>query len=417
MRSSAGIAAEIATTRGCSVPRVEASAGETARTTPSRRDSRRDLDEPCILVVDDEPANTTLLRRVLEDQGFSAIVTLNDPSQVVPACNEILPDLVVLDLNMPIISGFDVMEMLGPWLRGSTPVPVIVLTADTTAATKRRALAAGARDFLTKPFDIEEVGLRVSNLLETRSLQLRLKARGDELEERVLERTHDLEEARLEVLQRLAMAAEYRDDDTHQHAQRIGEAAARLAAALNQPDATVELIRRAAPLHDLGKIAIPDDVLLKPGPLTEDERETMNSHTVIGARILSGGESDVLQGAETIALHHHERWDGHGYPNRLSGDAIPLPARIVAIVDVFDALTHERPYKPAWQAQDAIDEIARQAGRHFDPAVVRAFQTLEPSTLPQGRRPSPSSAADARPTGRADAPRADCRPLAESVAR
>jgi putative two-component system response regulator len=335
------------------------------------------LGTPRILAVDDEPTNTLLLQRLLEGQGFGGVVTLNDPTQVIPTCNEISPDLVLLDISMPILDGFEVMELLRPWLEGSTPVPVIVLTADTTAATKRRALAAGARDFLTKPFDLEEVRLRVSNLLETRKLELELKAQRDELEQRVLERTRELEKARLEVIERLAMAAEYRDDATHEHAQRIGETSARLAAIMDEPDAEVEAIRRAAPLHDVGKIAIPDDVLLKPGPLTDDEHATMKGHTVIGARILSGGETQLLREAEEIALNHHERWDGHGYPNGLAGEAIPLPARIVAVADVFDALTHERPYKAAWTIEDAVNEISEQSGRQFDPAVVDAFLTIE----------------------------------------
>lgn len=382
-------------------------------------DPGRDRNAARILVVDDEPANTLLLERLLEAQGFGGVVTLNDPTHVIPTCSETTPDLVLLDLNMPTLSGFDVMELLRPWLDGSTPVPVIMLTADTSTATKRQALAAGASDFLTKPFDLEEIGLRVSNLLEMHRLQLQLKARNDELEQRVRERTLDLEEARLELLERLAMAAEYRDDATHEHAQRIGQASARLAAELDQPDVAVELIRRTAPLHDLGKIAIPDYVLLKPGPLTDEERKTMRSHTVIGARILSGGESEVVRNAEEVALNHHERWDGHGYPNGLAGDEIPLPARIVAVVDVFDALTHERPYKPAWRVEDAIDEISGQAGRQFDPAVVHAFKKLEhrpPAVAPASRRALPNGG-EAFRNGRAGGPPGERRSLAGAVTK
>jgi putative two-component system response regulator len=293
----------------------------------------------------------------------------------------------MLDLRMPGTSGFEVLELLRPWLEASPPVPVIVLTGDTTRETRRRALAAGARDFITKPFDSEEVCLRVTNHLAMRQIELELKSHGDELERRVVERTSELEQARLEVIDRLAMAAEYRDDDTHQHAQRIGNTAALLAAALDVPD--VELIRRAAPLHDIGKIAIPDAILLKPGRLTETEFEAVKNHTVIGGKILSGGKSQLLRSAEEIALTHHERWDGRGYPAGLAAEQIPASGRLVAVADVFDALTHERPYKQAWSVERAVEEISQRAGHDFDPAVVEVFQSLEHGQLTVARPLSP----------------------------
>jgi putative two-component system response regulator len=186
----------------------------------------------------------------------------------------------------------------------------------------------------------------------------------------------ELEKSQMEILERLAQAAEFRDDDTGQHTQRVGELAARLAETLGMAAERVELIRRAAPLHDVGKIGISDTILLKPGRLTDDEFETIKTHTAIGAALLANGQSALIQTAERIALTHHERWDGRGYPFQLQGSDIPIEGRIVAVTDVFDALTNERPYKKAWTEDDAINEIVAQAGRQFDPAVVAAFLQL-----------------------------------------
>jgi len=183
----------------------------------------------------------------------------------------------------------------------------------------------------------------------------------------------ELEDTQIEILQRLALAAEYRDDDTGEHTKRVGEMSAQIAEALGLPEAEVELIRRAAPLHDVGKIAIPDSILLKPGKLTPEEFELIKTHTALGAKMLSGGRFPLLQRAEEIALSHHERWDGAGYLSGLQGEMIPIAGRIVAVADVFDALTNERSYKKAWSPDEAIQEIKHQSGQHFDPRVVEAF--------------------------------------------
>lgn len=204
-----------------------------------------------------------------------------------------------------------------------------------------------------------------------------LQNQSDLLERRVRDRTEALEESRLETLQRLAIAAEYRDDDTHQHTERVGRAAALLARQLGLPDETVALIRRAAPLHDIGKVGISDSILLKPGKLTPAEFEVMQAHVDIGAKILANGKFTVLRLAQEIALTHHERWDGNGYQRGLRGEAIPLPGRIVAVADVFDALTHDRPYKQAWPLDEAVAEITGLAGAQFDPRVVEAFADLD----------------------------------------
>jgi putative two-component system response regulator len=292
-----------------------------------------------------------------------------------------LPDLIVLDLHMPGMDGFALMDELGPGTGNGTLVPFLVLTADVTLETKRRALSMGARDFLTKPVDPTEVALRVKNLLEVRHLQRRLERQNEELEERVRERTGDLEHARLEILHRLAIAAEYRDDATQEHAWRIGRTSGMLARALGLSTEVVRLIELAAPLHDIGKIGISDAILLKPGRLTSEEFEVMKRHTTIGADMLSGSRSPVLGLAKTIALSHHERWDGGGYPASLETTDIPQAGRIVAVADVFDALTHERPYKDAWPVDDAVEEIVTQAGRQFGPDVVTAFERFDHRAL------------------------------------
>jgi putative two-component system response regulator len=294
------------------------------------------------------------------------------------------PRLVLLDLHMPQIDGFELMELLAATTGERRKIAFLVLTADATEETKRRALSMGARDFLTKPLDRVELLLRVRNLLQVEELQDRLFEHNANLEDEVAERTRDLDQARLEILKRLAIAAEFRDDATQEHAWRIGRTCALLAIGLGLPGREVELIGRAAPLHDIGKVGIPDAILLKPGKLSGEEFETIKTHTTIGAEILSGSRSPLLVMAEQIALTHHERWDGQGYPRGIHGEQIALPGRIVAVADVFDALTHERPYKRAWPVREALAEILKEAGCHFDPEVVQAFSSLDhPSLLSQ----------------------------------
>ena len=341
----------------------------------------QELTDLRILAVDDEESNLLLLRRVLERAGYTQVVATADPTRVPAMFAEQRPDLVLLDLHMPEMDGFELMERLGAAPGDGPGVPILVLTADATHETKRRALSAGARDFITKPLDQIELLLRVRNLLKVQQLQARLAEQNASLEAEVAERTQDLEVARLEILERLALAAEYRDDATQEHAWRIGRTCALLAAELAVPDPDVELIRRGAPLHDIGKIGISDLILLKRGKLTEREFELVKSHPSIGAAILAGSQSPLLRLAQEIALTHHERWDGRGYPQGLAGDATPLAGRIVAVADVFDALTHERPYKEAWPLETAVAEILIQANRQFDPNVVEAFAKLDHSTL------------------------------------
>jgi putative two-component system response regulator len=334
-----------------------------------------------IVAVDDHEPNVLLLQRILERDGYTQVQVTTDPSRIVGMCVESAPDLVLLDLHMPQVDGFELMQRLATLIDAGSDVPFLVLTADTTEETRRRALSVGARDFLTKPFDHTELLLRVRNLLQVKQLQDRLREKNTNLEAEVAERTRDLDQARLEVIERLARATEYRDDETQEHAWRIGRICALLALELGRPDHEVQLIRRAAPLHDIGKIAIPDAILLKPGKLSDDEFDVIKTHTPIGGAILSGSPSALLRLAEQIALTHHERWDGRGYPAGLVGERIPLAGRIAAVADVFDALTHQRPYKQAWPVDKAVDEILSQAGRQFDPRLVDAFSRLDHPAL------------------------------------
>jgi len=325
-----------------------------------------------ILIVDDQASNVALLEGILQEEDFNSYQSITDSPRTLPVFLEYQPDLILLDLQMPILDGFDVMKQLRACLSPDDYLPILVLTANITSEAKRRALSEGAMDFLTKPFDAMEVVLRIKNLLQTRLLHVQLQGQNRLLDQKVRERTAALEETQVEILERLALAAEYRDDETGEHIKRVGRIAAGIAQVLGWSEEQVELIRRAAPLHDVGKIAISDTILLKPGKLTPEEFERMKMHTTLGAKMLSGGRFPLLQLAEQVALTHHESWDGTGYIG-LQGEAIPVAGRIVTVADVFDALTSVRPYKNAWSTSDAIEEIKCQSGKQFDPDVVEAF--------------------------------------------
>jgi putative two-component system response regulator len=324
-----------------------------------------------ILIVDDEDANIEILQRILTRAGFSRIESTNDSREVSALYIEHRPDLILLDLHMPHMDGLDVMDQLNEIAEASY-LPILILSGDLTPEARREALSRGAKDFVNKPFQQEELLLRIKTLLETRFLYIQIQSQNQLLEAKVRERTRELVEAQIEIIERLAVAAEFRDDNTGQHTHRVGQMSALLAKQLGLLDTQVSLIRRAAELHDVGKIGVPDTILMKMGKLTPEEFEIVKTHTVIGARILSGGKFPLLRLAEEIAFSHHERWDGEGYA-RIRGIDVPLAGRIVAVADVFDALTQQRPYKPAWPIAEAIAEIDRQRERQFDPAVVDAF--------------------------------------------
>ena len=337
--------------------------------------STREMTQARILVVDDQESNVQLLERLLRLKGYQRIESLTDSRLTVERFVATRPDLVLLDRRMPHLSGLEVLEELLPTVGAEEYLPILILTADTAPETRQTALSMGAKDFLNKPFDAVEVLLRIRNLLETRFLYLQLRDQNALLDRKVRERTRELEDSQLEALSRLALAAEYRDDQTGEHTRRVGQMSAFIARAIGLSDTEVELIRQAAPLHDIGKIGIPDAILLKPGRLTPAEFEVMKTHTEIGARILSGSRFPLMQLAAEIAQSHHESWDGRGYYGQVAED-IPLASRIVTVADAFDALTHDRPYRPATTIQKAMEELRREAGRQFDPQLVAALSGL-----------------------------------------
>lgn len=330
-----------------------------------------------ILIIDDEPANLKLLEKILGSQGYGECILVQDAREALPRYRELSPDLILLDINMPHIDGFGVMAQLQALDDRLLP-PIVVLTAQTGREFMLKALDLGARDFVAKPFDRVELLMRVRNLLEAQLAARLLHDRKAMLEEMVQLRTAELQETRLQVVQRLGRAAEYRDNETGLHIIRMSRCCALLAARLGWSDADCELMLHASPMHDIGKIGIPDAILLKPGPLTPDEWEVMKSHTLIGAELLDGDDSALLRLAREIACTHHEKWDGSGYPRGLAGEAIPQSGRIVAVADVFDALTSRRPYKAPWTADEAVAFIARSAGSAFDPQVVEHFLAALP---------------------------------------
>lgn len=328
------------------------------------------------LIVDDQEYNVTLLERMLVRAGFNFVYSTMDPFQVPHMLLEINPDTVLLDMHMPGMDGLQVLKIIREQTEADSYLPVLMLSADVTSEMKQQGLQAGVNDFVTKPFDRSEVLLRIQNLLKTRQLHIQIQQHKITLEERVRERTEELQKAQHEILQLLGRAAEYRDDMTGQHTLRVGRLSGLIASYLGFSKEYVDMICMAAPLHDIGKIGIPDNVLLKPGKFEPSEYERMKTHTLIGADILDGSSFAVLKMAGVIARWHHEKWDGSGYPDGLKGEEIPIEARIVAIADFYDALTHERPYKKAWTSQETIDEIQKQRGIHFDPRIVDAFLQL-----------------------------------------
>jgi putative two-component system response regulator len=326
-----------------------------------------------LLLIDDEAANLLLLERILQKAGYRFIQSTTDPREALALFDTFQPDLICTDLHMTPLSGIQVMRQILQRVPADAYLPIIMLTADHHPDAEQEALSEGAKDFINKPFRAVQIILRVHNQLQTRFLHLALQAQNAQLELRVRERTIELELARTDALERLALAAEYRDYTTGQHTQRVGQLSAQLAAQLKLDAKMVDLIRRAAPLHDVGKIGIPDDILLKPARLNDHEYALMKTHVDFGAKLLANSQSELVQLAELIALTHHERWDGSGYPRGLKAEEIPLVGQIVAVADVFDTLIHHRPYKRAWPVSEAVGEILRLRGQWFAPHVVDAF--------------------------------------------
>jgi putative two-component system response regulator len=325
-----------------------------------------------LLIIDDDESAIRVITAVLKDASYDRFSTLTDPREASRYYSDFEPDLILIDLLMPYMDGLEVIEGLQSRIPRNSFLPILVLTADAEFHTRQRALTLGAKDFLTKPFNRVELILRVGNLLETRLLYVQIHGSNVALEEQVRQGACDLDQAQAEVIGCLEKVASYRDEETSQHCKRVSLLATLIARAIGFSEDRAQLIGAASTLHDIGKIGIPDRILLKPGKLTPDEFDQIKTHTAIGAEILSISHSSIVKVAGEIAHYHHERWDGQGY-NGLSGENIPVAARIVALADTFDVLTHDRPYRRAWSADRAVAEIHGERGRQFDPGVVDAF--------------------------------------------
>ncbi|MYN43321.1 response regulator [Duganella sp. FT109W] len=333
-----------------------------------------------VLVVDDNQMNLDLFCHMLSMLDDADPLPMGTAAEALAWCAYRTPDLVVVDYMMP---GMDGLEFLRRFrlLPGKREVPVVMVTADTELKVRHEALRLSANDFLTKPVNSIEFNVRIGNLLALRRAQRQLAARADSLAEAVSKATAAVVAREHEAIHRLSRAAEFRDSDTGSHLQRMAAYARVIAAGLGLSVAECDLLAEAAPMHDIGKVGIPDAILLKQGALDPDERAVIQRHPQIGADILAGSESPLLQAGAVIAISHHERYDGGGYPHGLAGVAIPLFGRIVAVADVFDALTTARPYKPAWPLARALDYLRAEKGRHFDPLCVDALLAELPELL------------------------------------
>jgi putative two-component system response regulator len=347
-----------------------------------------------IAIIDDEPINVKIVRKHLQGVGYENFVTTSDSVTSAAMIFQERPDVVLLDVMMPQIDGIQILQAIRA-CQTLAHIPVLILTASTDAATKLRALNAGATDFLAKPVDPSDLIPRIRNALVLKALHDNLANHSEELERQVRSRTMELELSRLQVVHCLARAGEFRDDTTGRHVIRVGRYTTILARELGFGEDQSRTLGLAALLHDLGKIGLPDSILLKPGPLTSAEREAMKRHCEIGSRIVEPLTKDdcltltdysesmtriesfrhhpLLDLAGVITRTHHERWDGTGYPNGLAGEQIPIEGRIVAVADVFDALGNARPYKHAMPAAKCLEVMENERGRHFDPQVLDAL--------------------------------------------
>lgn len=340
-----------------------------------------------ILIVDDEAANVLVLEKTLKAVGYTQIQSTKDSRLVLDLYCQQPCDLIILDLNMPYLDGYEVMEQIKAEAGEHMP-PILMLTAQHSQESRQDALDRGALDYVTKPFNTKELLSRVRNLLEAQLARKFMRNQNEILENKVSLRTRELEkqsqelhDTRLQVVRRLGRAAEYRDNETGLHIVRMSKIAALIGKNAGLNEYECDLLLNAAPMHDIGKLGIPDKILLKPGKFEPEEWEIMQTHAQIGADILSGDDSELLNMAEEIALTHHEKWNGKGYPNGLKGEDIPLSGRICALADVFDALTSVRPYKKAWSVDKAVDLIKEESGEHFDPSLVEHLLVLLPEII------------------------------------
>ena len=317
-----------------------------------------------ILVVDDTPENIDLLLEILKDD-YKVRAAINGEQALKIARLRVAPDLILLDVMMPGIDGFEVCRQLKSDPTTSH-IPIIFVTAKITTSDEIEGFSLGAVDYITKPISPPVVLARVKT-------QLALYDQNRELDRKVREQTKDINETRLKIIQRLGRAAEYKDDNTGLHVIRMSHYARVLGIAAGMSETMADMMLDAAPMHDIGKIGIPDSILQKAGPLTDSEWTVMQSHTLMGEDIIGEDDSELLRMAKTVAISHHEHWDGSGYPKGLAGEDIPMAGRIVAIADVFDALTSVRPYKESWTVEDAVTYLQEKSGTQFDPKLVPLF--------------------------------------------
>lgn len=325
-----------------------------------------------IAIIDDMPLNLLLMEKLVAHEAGTITYSFSDALEGLKWCLENEPDLIIVDYMMPALDGLEFIRRV----RERHPreeVPVLMVTANSERSTRYEALSRGANDFLTKPIDKHEFAPRVHNMLKLRQAHKLTRDRAVILAEEVSKATSSILQRERETIVRLARAAEFRDPETGAHIQRMARYSALIAELLSQPESFVSDLLLAAPMHDVGKLGIPDHILLKAGALTPDEREIMKRHTTIGYDILKDSASRVVQLGASIALSHHEKFDGSGYPKQLSGREIPLEGRIVAVADVFDAITSSRPYKKAWPLEQAMGLLREGRARHFDPDCVDVF--------------------------------------------
>ena len=359
-------------------------------------DVRDTLTESTVMMVDDEPANNAVVQLHLKEVGFSRFVACSDPRDAVEMMMAKQPDVILLDLIMPDLSGFEILTSMASD-SSLKRIPVIILTSAENAEAKLKALKMGAADYLAKPVDAAELAFRLKNILTMKMYHDQLAKQTALLEQEVRLRTNESKAAQQQVLLSLASAGEFRDEDTGMHVVRVGRYSGILARQLGASEEWVRMIEQAAPLHDVGKIGIPDSILLKPGPLDSREFDVMKQHGIIGTQIISAAarkrlavrvdelteevESPIMRMAAVIAETHHERWDGSGYPRGLKGEEIAPEGRIVAVADVYDALSNSRPYKEAMPSEQCFEVIRRGRGTSFDPRVVDAFFTTADEIL------------------------------------
>lgn len=325
-----------------------------------------------VVIVDDTAINLSLMDALIKKAGACVSRTFRDPVEAIAWCEANPFDLLIVDYMMPELDGVQFIQRIRTHQRHQH-VPILMVTADHESDVRYRALEAGANDFLTKPIDRVEFNSRVRNMFSLQRSHVLLADRAALLAEEVRLATAALRARERETVERLARAAEFRDPETGAHILRMAQYSCLIAEVLGWNKDDIEMLLEAAPMHDVGKVGTPDAILLKPGKLTAEEFEVMKCHATIGWEILKDSSSPILAMAAEIALTHHEKYDGSGYPNGLAGDAIAQCGRIVAVADVFDALTSVRPYKPAWELERALDLLRQNSGTHFDPACVDAF--------------------------------------------